>query len=184
MNRQNSKKKWKMNRVITTNIIRIVLLFFGQIWIFKQATFSIGNISNVHFLIYPLAILLLPVKTTRAALLIIAFIFGLALDMFYDSPGIHAAALVFTAYIRNIVIALLEPFSGYNMDDVPTIKSMGLSWFISYISILMLLHFFVYFSIEAFSFVYFFEIFLNTVFSFICSFIVVMIIQFIFNTKI
>jgi hypothetical protein len=31
--------------------------------------------------------------------------------------------------------------------------------------------------------VYIFEIFLSSVFSFICSFIVVMIIQFIFNTK-
>lgn len=158
-------------------------MFFSQIWIFKQASFPIGNISNVHFLIYPMAILLLPVKTTRSLLLIIAFVFGICLDMFYDSPGIHAAALVFTAYIRNIVIALLEPFSGYNIDDVPTIKQLGFSWFISYISILLLLHFFVYFSIEAFSFVYIFEIFLSSVFSFICSFIVVMIIQFIFNTK-
>ncbi|MBK7634020.1 MAG: hypothetical protein WAT46_10880 [Saprospiraceae bacterium] len=172
-----------MSRVISTNVIRILLLFFSQIWIFKQASFPIGNISNVHFLIYPMAILLLPVKTTRSLLLIIAFVFGICLDMFYDSPGIHAAALVFTAYIRNIVIALLEPFSGYNIDDVPTIKQLGFSWFISYISILLLLHFFVYFSIEAFSFVYIFEIFLSSVFSFICSFIVVMIIQFIFNTK-
>lgn len=172
-----------MSRVISTNVIRILLLFFSQIWIFKQASFPIGNISNVHFLIYPMAILLLPVKTTRPLLLIIAFVFGICLDMFYDSPGIHAAALVFTAYIRNIVIALLEPFSGYNIDDVPTIKQLGFSWFISYISILLLLHFFVYFSIEAFSFVYIFEIFLSSVFSFICSFIVVMIIQFIFNTK-
>ena len=172
-----------MSRVISTNVIRILLLIFSQIWIIKQASFPIGNISNVHFLIYPMAILLLPVKTTRSLLLIIAFVFGICLDMFYDSPGIHAAALVFTAYIRNIVIALLEPFSGYNIDDVPTIKQLGFSWFISYISILLLLHFFVYFSIEAFSFVYIFEIFLSSVFSFICSFIVVMIIQFIFNTK-
>lgn len=172
-----------MSRVISTNVIRILLLFFSQVWIFKQASFPIGNISNVHFLIYPMAILLLPVKTTRSLLLIIAFVFGICLDIFYDSPGIHAAALVFTAYVRNIVIALLEPFSGYNIDDVPTIKQLGFSWFISYISILLLIHFFVYFSIEAFSFVYIFEIFLSSVFSFICSFIVVMIIQFIFNTK-
>ncbi|MBK8052021.1 MAG: hypothetical protein IPK35_01740 [Saprospiraceae bacterium] len=172
-----------MSRVISTNVIRILLLFFSQVWIFKQASLPIGNISNVHFLIYPMAILLLPVKTTRSLLLIIAFVFGICLDIFYDSPGIHAAALVFTAYVRNIVIALLEPFSGYNIDDVPTIKQLGFSWFISYISILLLIHFFVYFSIEAFSFVYIFEIFLSSVFSFICSFIVVMIIQFIFNTK-
>lgn len=158
-------------------------MFLAQIWIFKQITFSIGGVANIHFLIYPMAILLMPIKTSRATLLIIAFLFGLALDMFYDSPGVHAAALTFTAYIRNIIIALLEPFSGYNIDDVPTIKQHSLAWYVSYISIALIIHFFVYFSIEAFSFVYFFEIFLNSIFSFIVTFIVIMILQFIFRTK-
>jgi hypothetical protein len=172
-----------MSRAINTNVIRIVLLFFAQVWIFKQASFPVGSLANVHFLIYPMAILLLPVKTTKSLLLIISFLFGLCLDILYDSPGIHAATLVFTGYIRNTVIALLEPFAGYNVDDVPTIKTMGFTWFFSYVSILLLIHFFVYFSIEAFSYVYFFDIFLNTICSFICSIIVVMIIQFIFKTK-
>ncbi len=172
-----------MNRIVQTNVIRIILLFLAQVWIFKQTAFSIGDIANIHFMIYPMAILLMPIKTSRSVLLITAFIFGLALDMFYDSPGVHAAALTFTAYIRNIIIALLEPFSGYNIDDVPTIKQHSLAWFVSYVSIALIIHFFVYFSIEAFSFVYFFEIFLNTIFSFIVSFIVIMILQFIFRTK-
>lgn len=130
-----------------------------------------------------MAILLMPIKTTRTILLIAAFCFGLLLDMFYDSPGVHAAALVFTAYIRNIVIVLIEPFAGYNIDDVPTIKQLGVGWFFSYISITLFLHCFVYFSIEAFSFVYIFEIFLNSVSSFFATFILVIILQFIFRTK-
>ncbi len=72
---------------------------------------------------------------------------GLALDMAYDSVGIHAAALVFTAYIRNIIIAFLEPFDGYSVTDVPTVKQLGFGWFMSYISIGLLIHIFVYFSI-------------------------------------
>ena len=172
-----------MSRIVQTNIIRIILLFLAQIWIFKQTTFSLGGIANIHFLVYPMAILLMPIKTSRSVLLITAFFFGLALDMFYDSPGVHAAALTFTAYIRNVIIALIEPFSGYNIDDVPTIKQQSLAWFVSYISIGLLFHIFIYFSIEAFSFVYFFEIFLNSIFSFIVTFIVIMILQFIFRTK-
>lgn len=130
-----------------------------------------------------MAIILMPIKTPKAVLLLSAFVMGLALDMSYDSVGIHAAALVFTAYIRNIVIAFLEPFDGYSVTDVPSIKNFGFAWFVSYVSIVLLLHIFTYFSVEAFSFVYIFEIFLNTIFSFIFSFFVIMVSQFIIRTK-
>jgi hypothetical protein len=172
-----------MNSTIPTNIVRFILLILVQVLIFKQVTFSLGGMAYIHFLIYPLAILMLPIKTPRVVLLLTAFVMGMILDMFYDSVGIHAAALVFTAYIRNIVIALLEPYDGYNMSDVPTIQNLGIGWFVSYISITLLIHVFIYFSIEAFSFVFIFEIFLNTIFSFIVSFIVILVSQFIIRTK-
>lgn len=172
-----------MNKTISTNVIRAIILFLAQIVVFKQITFSLGGMAFIHFLIYPMVILLMPIKTPRPVLLLTAFAFGLGLDMFYDSIGIHAAALVFTAYFRNLVIAFIEPVEGYNMNDVPTIKNMGLGWFVTYTSILLLFHIFVYFSIEAFSFVYIFEIFLNSIFSFIISFIVIIILQFLIRTK-
>jgi hypothetical protein len=172
-----------MNKTISTNIIRAIILFLAQIIVFKQVTFSLGGMAFIHFLIYPMVILLMPIKTPRPVLLLTAFVFGLGLDMFYDSIGIHAAALVFTAYVRNLVIAFFEPVEGYNVNDVPTIKNMGIAWFVTYTSILLLFHIFVYFSIEAFSFVYIFEIFLNSIFSFIISFIVIIILQFLIRTK-
>ncbi|MBK8625032.1 MAG: hypothetical protein IPN86_05575 [Saprospiraceae bacterium] len=172
-----------MNSAIPTNVFRFVFIFLVQVMVFKQVTFSLGGLAYIHFIIYPLAILLMPIKTPRGVLLLSAFVMGLALDMFYDSVGIHAATLVFTAYIRNIVIALLEPYDGYNMSDVPTIKNLGIGWVVSYLSITLLIHIFVYFSIEAFSYVFFFEIFLNTIFSFIVSFIVILVAQFIIQTK-
>ncbi len=172
-----------MNNILQTNIIRIVLILLAQVWIFKQITFSLGGLAYIHFLVYPMAVLLMPIKTNRPILMAMGFIIGILLDVFYDSPGIHSAALIFTGYIRNIIIAFLEPFDGYNIDDVPTIKKMGLGWFISYVSIALLIHIFVYFSIEAFSFIYIFEIFLNSIFSFIFTFITILVLQFIFSTK-
>jgi len=172
-----------VNKYIFPNIIRIIVIFLVQVLIFKQMTFTVDNTIFVHFLIYPLAILLFPVKTPRIILMITGFIMGLGLDLFYDSVGIHAATLVFTAYIRNIVIAFIEPFDKYNVIDVPTIRNLGIGWFVSYLSILLFIHILVYFSIEAFSFVYFFEIFINTIFSFIVSFIIIMLSQLIFRPK-
>ena len=166
-----------MNKYFLQNIIRIIILFLVQVLVFKQMTFTVDNKIFIHFFVYPLTILLLPIKTPRMLLMISAFIIGLGLDVFYDSIGVHAAALIFTAYIRNIIIAIIEPFEGYNINDVPTIKNMGLGWFVYYLSIGLFIHIFVYFSIEAFSFVYFFEIILNSIFSFIVSFLVIMLIQ-------
>ena len=60
---------------------------------------------------------------------------------------------------------------------------MGLVWFMSFVSLLLLLHCFFYFSVEAFSFVYFFHIFMNTIFSFITSMAVIVLFQLIFRPK-
>ncbi|MCZ2102498.1 MAG: hypothetical protein LC107_13285 [Chitinophagales bacterium] len=172
-----------MNKYIVPNLLRILILFLVQILVFKQITFTLDNKIFVHFLIYPLAILQLPIKTPRMVLLLVAFILGIGLDVFYDSLGIHAAALVLTAYIRGIIIAMIEPYEGYNVNDVPTIRNFGIGWFVYYLSLALIIHIFVYFSIEAFSFVYFFEIMLNSIFSFIVSFIVIMLSQLIFRPK-
>lgn len=173
-----------MNKLIIPNIIRIFFIFFLQILIFKQIRFPIGDIGTAQFIIYPLTILLLPINTPRVILLILAFIIGISIDVFYDSLGVHSATLILTAYLRNIIIALFKPYEGYNINDVPTVSNMGFSWFFIYSSILFFIHVFTYFSIEAFSFVFFFEIFINTIFSFFISFLLIIIYQFIFRPKV
>jgi hypothetical protein len=172
-----------MNKLIQIHVVRLILVFLAQVLIFKQATYSLGGVVFVHILYYPMAFLMLPVKTPKALVLLIAFVFGLGLDFFYNSPGVHAATSVFTAYFRFVVIAFLEPFNGYGADDSPTIHKLGLGWFVSYMSVLLLFHIFTYFSIEAFSFVYFFTIFINSLFSFFVSFIAIFISQFLFRFK-
>jgi hypothetical protein len=168
---------------LLTNILRIIIVFLAQVMIFKYVSLSLGNFAYLHFLIYPIAFLLLPIRSPLALTLIIAFVVGFGVDIFYDSLGVHASASVFSVYFRSLVIAFLEPFEGYNTDDSPVIKRLGFSWFVSFISITMLAHLFFYFSVEAFSFVFFFDIFLNTIFSFIVSLLVIIISQLIFRTK-
>jgi len=113
----------------------------------------------------------------------IGFILGMSIDVFYNSPGIHASACVFTAYIRTWILTLLEPYEGYSTNVSPTIKNFGLPWFLSYASILLGLHLLFYFSVEAFSFVFIFEIVMNTIFSLIASLLLTVLIMLIFNPK-
>lgn len=172
-----------MNKAFRSNLIRISFLLLAQVLVFKHITFSMGGVAYVHFIIYPLAILMIPVGVPKPLVLITAFFSGIIVDMFYDSPGVHAAALVFTAYFRSLLLAFLEPYEGYKPDDVPSIYNFGFGWFVSYMSLALLVHIFTYFNIEAFSLVYFFEIFLNSIFSFFVSFLVVMTIHLIFRSK-
>lgn len=172
-----------MNPVIVQNIIRAFAIFLLQTVVLNRVDLTIGSFSFIHILIYPYLIILLPIRTPRPLMMIIGFIFGLCLDMFYNSPGVHAAALVFTAYIRAYILKFLEPYEGYNATDSPTLYTLGLGWFMGYSSIILILHLFFYFSIEAFSFVYFFDIVLNTIFSFIPSIVLIIVFQLLFKSK-
>jgi len=172
-----------MNSVAVSNIVRFVLLAFVQVLVFKRIAFNWGDFAFIHFIIYPLFIILLPVKIPRPIVIGLGFLIGIFVDLFYDSPGVHASASVFTAYARGIVLDFLEPYEGYNTNESPTIRTRGISWFMTYSSILFGLHLIWYFSVEAFSFVFIFEILLNTIFSFIASFIIVMLILLIFRPK-
>jgi len=132
---------------------------------------------------YPLWIMLLPFKMPKPVILVAAFIMGMIVDMFYDSPGVHAASLVFSAYMRDFILRIIEPDIGYEPEQPFNIRRLGLIWYISYAALLLLLHLFVYFSIEAFSFVYFYEIMLSTVMSLIFSLFIVIFFVLIFNPK-
>jgi hypothetical protein len=169
------------SKVIYSNVGRFLFYFFFQVLICKRVDLSSGNFDFIHLMIYPLPILMLPLKTPKSLVLLLAFVFGMCIDGFYNSPGVHTAALVFTAYFKGLVLKFLEPFEGYNTDEYPTIKRMGIAWYASFISVSLFIHLFVYFSVEAFSFVYFFNIFLNTIFSFLTSIFIILLLQFIFR---
>lgn len=172
-----------MNSTIITNIIRFIVLVLAQVLILKRIAFSFGEFAFIHFIIYPLFILLLPFKIPRPLQMLIAFALGLTVDAFYDSPGIHTSACVFTAYIRPYILSFLEPYEGYATNATPTISSLGMPWFLTYSSIAIGLHLLFYFSVEAFSFVFLFEIVMNTIFSLIASVLLIVLVMLIFNPK-
>jgi len=103
--------------------------------------------------------------------------------MFYNSPGVHASAAVFIAFLRPMILKLLEPYEGYKIDLSPTLKNMGFNWYLPYVSSMLFIYMIFYFSVEAFSFVYYFEILMRTIFSFIASIIVLLIYEIISSAR-
>ena len=169
------------NSIIFTNVARFVALVLIQILILKQVVIAEGFWNSFRFILYPLFILLLPFNINRLLLIFLGFLVGLSVDIFYDTPGLHASASTLTAFARGRVLKILEPKGGYNVNFSPTRNRMGNSWFVPYVSILLLIHLLFYFTMEAFSVVYIIQILQNTILSFIASFSIIMIFQIIFN---
>ena len=171
-----------MNSLVKRNIYRTILVLAIQLVLLKRIDITFGGFNYIHFTIYPIIIALMPYKINKTLLVLIGFSLGLFVDLFYDSLGVHAAAACFTAYMRSYILQLLAPAEGYSKDGL-TSYSYGFVWFVSYLGMLMFIHLFFLYSVEAFSFVYFKEIVLRTIFSFIASLFLLVLAQLIFNPK-
>jgi hypothetical protein len=139
-----------MERSITRNILRFGLLVLLQGLILHRINLGGSQFNYILIFIYPLFIVLLPIQIGRGLLILLAFLLGLSIDVFYDSPGLHASASVFTAFIRPFVLVSVQPRGGYKINALPNREQFGFNWFFRYCSILLVFHLFWYFLIEAF----------------------------------
>jgi hypothetical protein len=170
-----------MTKDLYNNIFRFGLLCAFQILVLQQMSNAFSSFPYINIFVYPLFILLLPFQINRMLLSVLGFLIGIVIDIAYDSPGIHASVSLFIAYIRPFIIKRLEPKGGYTANSSPTSKRMGWSWFLRYASILMGLHLFFYFSVEAFTYAYILSILLKTVISFPLSMLFILLIMAIFS---
>ena len=149
-------------------ILRLIGLALLQGLVLKGASTFFGG-YYFHIILFPLFIITMPFSVSRPVHMILAFLLGLFVDMFYNTPGIHASASVFTAYVRPLILGWFEPREGYNINDEPTKKDYGFTWYAKYSSVMMLLHLFFYYSVESFTYYYIVDILLRTASSFVLS---------------
>lgn len=120
------------------NIIRLAVFIALQVYL-------LNKIPHLHQFIIPyiyyLFVLWLPFTLPRVSLLFIAFIAGITLDAFMNTPGLHAAACVLIAYLRPFVIGILTPkeTAEFNYRE-PSPKAMGWTPYLVYVLILTLFH--------------------------------------------
>ena len=164
-------------------VLRFVVIILLQALILKRIYLGGAHFNYLSILFYPVLIMLLPMKTSKALLLIIGFLLGFIIDMFYESPGVHMSACVFLAFIRPLILKMMEPRGGFPVNSNPTAQDFGFVWFMQYAGILLSLFLFFYFSVEVFNYSRFWEILLKTVMSFIVSFVAILLYITIFNPK-
>lgn len=162
---------------------RFIFFVLLQGLVMHQLSNTLAEFRYVQLIFYPLFVLLLPIKMKTVQSMLLAFSMGLAIDFFYSSIGIHAAALVFTAYIK--------PFVVHQLQIQPTTLGRGgikiidieFPMFIRLMIILTFIHNLVYFLLLSFSFSNFFHTLLLTFFSSIASLLLMVMYLLIFQPK-
>jgi rod shape-determining protein MreD len=135
--------------VALQNILRFIFLILLQVFILDNIQFM----GYINPMIYVLFILSLPVRFPKWALLILAFIMGLIIDVFSNTAGMHSFALVFAAFLRTPVINIFTSLDE-GANPTPSFHTFGVSAYVKYVVILVLIHHFILFFIESFSFLH------------------------------
>ena len=168
-----------MNSASIKLIAQSLLLLAIQVLLFR----NIALFDVAFCFVYISIILLLPIETDRIAVLLIAFIVGLTVDIFYNSFGIHASSAVLIGFIRVHWTNIITPQGGYDANSSPNLNNMGALWFATYILPLIFVHHFTLFFTESggFSFFWFtlLKVFLSTIFTFLA----IIIIQLLFANR-
>ena len=154
---------------IAATAVRCFVLAALQVLVFARIGAGEPWAPYAQVLLYPLAVILVPVATPSVIVLFLAFALGLAIDVPLGTYGVHAGALVITAFARGAALAVVEPREGYAVGASPTRRAYGLQWWAGYAAMLFGVHCLAYHALEVFTLVYLGDILLRAVGSFCVS---------------
>jgi len=152
---------------ILTIFGRFVILVLLQVIVLN----NINLVGYINPYIYILFIVLYPLDGNKTTLIFLSFLLGLSIDIFENSGGVHAAASVFIAYVRDFVLKYSFGVS-YEYNNVKLNKAT-VSEKITYLGSIILFHHIILFSLEIFSFNHMLLLLKSTLFSGVFSFILI-----------
>ncbi|UXP33630.1 Rod shape-determining protein MreD [Reichenbachiella agarivorans] len=161
-------------------IISVILLVLGQAVLFKNLV-----LFDVAFCFaYVMIFLLLSIETAAIVQLIYAFVMGMIIDIFYNTPGMHAAASLVFVFVKLYWAQAMTPSGGYDIGANINLKTQGLRWFVMYSYPLILVHSLVVFFVEAAGFSLFWRTITTAFYSSLFTLATILIIQYLFYKKV
>lgn len=130
------------------NILRSIIYFV------VCALLQILILNNVHFLrvatpfVYLYFIIKLPVGMPKSQVIFLSFLMGLVIDIFGNTPGMHAAACTMAGFSRDSLISF---FAGKDLPEgiFPSFKTFTYGVYFRYVLSLVIIHHSVLFLIES-----------------------------------
>ena len=136
-----------MTASVITNILRWFLLVGVQVLVLNNI--YLGGIFNPY--LYVLIILSLPIEMSGLLVLLIGFFTGFTIDVLSHTMGLHTMSLTLLAYLRPMVLSLIEPRDGFEFGSKASIGDFGWSKYLVYATLLVFIHHLVLFLLEGFS---------------------------------
>lgn len=160
------------------DLIKYVVMFAILVLVQVLLLNNIQVSGYINPYLYILFILLLPFATPRYLLLLLGFFLGLSVDIFAGTPGIHASATTFLAFIRPYFIELISSRDSIESNTPPRVSTMGLGWFLRYVIMLVVAHHLFLFYVEVFTFKGFIFTLVRSLLSMVFTIILIIISQF------
>jgi rod shape-determining protein MreD len=158
--------------------LMFAVLVLLQVLLLNQI--HLGGFLNPY--IYILFILVLPISMPQYQVLILSFLIGITVDWFSNTLGLHAASAVLIGFLRSQVMKLIT-IREIEQSDYPGLKQTGINWFLTYASVLVVIHHMFLFYLEVFTFDNFFRTLLRALLSSVFTIVIIVLSQYLVFRK-
>lgn len=164
---------------IIKNIIRFFVLLFLQLLVINQIELS----GYVNPYLYVLFIIMLPINWSKHLVLILSMFTGFCMDIFSDTLGMHTSACLLIGFLRPYILNVIAPREGIEIILSLDIKGLGISKFIVYSAMMVLVHHLWLYILEAFTFLFILDLLLRVLLSSIATLLLILLSQMFLNYK-
>ncbi|MDR1455821.1 MAG: rod shape-determining protein MreD [Tannerella sp.] len=134
-----------IKRILKT-LPRFAFFILLQIWVLD----NLHLFGTVEPFLYIYVILKLPIHISRSQVILLSFLSGLIIDVFSNTPGMHAAACTLIGFLRRPLIGVYV--TGELAEDAtPAYHTFGIAAFMRYAATLTVIHHVTLFLIESVS---------------------------------
>lgn len=137
-----------MDRNLIQNLAIYILLILVQVLICNHI--RLFGVAIPFIFIY--VIIRLPLTLSTTSLLSWAFLGGLAVDLFSDTPGLNSLSCTILAIVKRPTLFAYVARDDRTRDIAPSLGTLGFSYYAKYMLTMCAIYCFLLFTIEYFSF--------------------------------
>ena len=162
-----------MERILSRTAWFVGLVLLQALLLNKICLFGLATpFVYIYFL------LILDRDTDVNVLMLMAFLLGLSVDVFSNTPGVNAGASVLVAFMRARLLRLFSPRDEFDNFE-PGIYTLGIWGFVRYAAVVVLLHHAALYLFEYFSFAHFGGLLLRVVCSALLTMMLLLALEFV-----
>ncbi len=163
---------------LITYSIRFIVLVLLQVLVVNQ----IDTSDYLMPVVYPIFILLLSPTLSKITVLLLAFVIGLVIDISSNTLGLHMSASILMAFTRPYALSWIT-LRGTDTLQKVGIYRVGFRKFLIYTGILVFVHQFYFYALDAFHFMNFSRLFVKIMANTIVSIALIFLTLLIFESK-